>query len=100
LSRGDYAKVYLGFGTSVWLLYFLALSVEGNRPDLGPFGYLWVLLTVFNVPLFICAGIGRLHDIGKSGNMLYLAFVPIGNVVMFFYLLFARGAKPGATRWG
>jgi uncharacterized membrane protein YhaH (DUF805 family) len=55
---------------------------------------------VFAAPLTICIGIQRLHDLGKSGWFLLLAFVPLLNIVMMLYLLLSAGKPAGGTKWG
>lgn len=55
----------------------------------------WVPLQVY---LVIVAGIRRLHDLNHSGWYLLLAFIPLVNVVMLLYLLFAPGRIEG-NRW-
>lgn len=46
----------------------------------------------------IAVGVRRLHDIGKSGWWLLLAFIPIVN----FYLIYLLcvDSQPGANEWG
>lgn len=55
----------------------------------------WVPLQIY---LVIVAGIRRLHDLNHSGWYVLLAFIPLGNVVMLLYLLFAPGRIEG-NRW-
>jgi uncharacterized membrane protein YhaH (DUF805 family) len=52
----------------------------------------------FQIYLVIIAGIRRLHDLNKSGWYLLLAFIPIVNIIMILYLLFAPGKVEG-NRW-
>ena len=52
----------------------------------------------FQVYIVIIAGIRRLHDLNKSGWYLLLAFIPLVNVIMILYLLFASGKVEG-NRW-
>ena len=107
-SRSQFAFFYfvpmmvsavLGF-----LLGFVQLWSEGLIvPDflfwLGALaGWLvWPWLP-FQTYLVIVAGIRRLHDLNRSGWYLLLAFIPLVNVVMILYLLFAPGKAEG-NRW-
>ena len=54
--------------------------------------WLWV---PFQIYVVIVAGIRRLHDLGRSGWYLLLAFIPLLNVVMLLYLIFAPGVRGG-----
>lgn len=62
---------------------------------IGTLTYLWAPLQIYVV---IVAGIRRLHDLNHSGWYLLLAFIPLVNVVMLLYLLFAPGRTEG-NRW-
>ena len=61
----------------------------------GAIIYLWA---PFQIYLVIVAGIRRLHDLNRSGWYLALAFIPLMNMVMLAYLLFAQG-KVAGNRW-
>jgi uncharacterized membrane protein YhaH (DUF805 family) len=49
--------------------------------------------------LGICVNVKRLHDVGKSGWLALLLFVPIANVILFGFLAFTPGVK-GANEYG
>lgn len=73
---------------------FFLLAEEVNE--------LWSIVAIpwalFQIYVVIIAGIRRLHDLNRSGSYLLLAFVPLVNVVMILYLLFAPG-KVESNRW-
>jgi uncharacterized membrane protein YhaH (DUF805 family) len=98
-GRGEYAAVYLGALAVGWVL-LTGASIEAESASTGPFQLAAVLWLLFQVPLVVCAGIRRVHDLGKSGSFLLWAFVPFVNVFMVFYLLLARGVPEGSTQWG
>ena len=54
-----------------------------------------LVLILVGIYTVIVAYIRRWHDLGKSGWFTLLILVPIVNVVMFLYLLFAPGVKQG-----
>ena len=54
--------------------------------------------SLFGVYIVIIAGVRRLHDLNLSGWYLLLAFIPLVNVGMILYLLFAPG-KVAGNRW-
>lgn len=47
----------------------------------------------------IAAGVRRLHDIGKSGWWLLIAFIPLIGVIWLIVLL-ATDGQPGANQYG
>lgn len=46
----------------------------------------------------LAVGVRRMHDIGKSGLFVLLAFIPLVNL-FFLYLCILEG-QPGANKWG
>lgn len=105
-SNGEFATVFLGAHAVTFSLAVVTRFLEDTSGTL-PAQILAALLAVvclgwilFSIPLTICAGIRRLHDLDKSGWILLLAFLPCLNVIMILYLLIARGKPVGETRWG
>lgn len=47
----------------------------------------------------LAVGVRRLHDVGKSGWMLLLAFIPIIGAI-WLLVLFATNGKEGTNKWG
>lgn len=62
-------------------------------------GILGGLYTLFVLIPGIAVGVRRLHDVGKSGWMLLVGFIPIIGVI-WLIILFATDGKPGANKWG
>ena len=46
----------------------------------------------------LAVGVRRMHDIGKSGLFVLLAFIPLVN--LFFLYLCILESQPGANKWG
>lgn len=90
-SRSQFAFFYFIPIITTYILYVIAGILE----ILLIIAVLWSLLQTYVV---IIAGIRRLHDLNRSGWYLLLAFVPLVNVVMILYLLFAPGKVEG-NRW-
>ncbi len=90
-SRSQFAFFYFIplFITAVLSLLFQAFPI---------FGIIAVPWFFFQAYLVVVAGIRRLHDLNRSGWYLLLAFVPLVNVVMILYLIFAPGKAEG-NRW-
>lgn len=53
----------------------------------------------FSMWIFICAAIKRFHDIDKSGNNLWLGFIPLYNLYIGGMLLFRKGTV-GPNKYG
>lgn len=54
---------------------------------------------VASVWFSLAQGVKRLHDVDKSGWLILLMFVPIANVVLGLYMLFADGTV-GPNQYG
>lgn len=57
---------------------------------------LYYLLTI--IPSF-AVGIRRLHDVGESGWMALVGFIPIVGVI-WLIVLFCMDSQPGSNQWG
>ena len=66
---------FLGLGF-VYLLYALALFIPG-----------------------LAVGVRRLHDVGKSGWFLLIAFIPLVGAI-WLLVLFASNSNPGKNPYG
>lgn len=60
---------------------------------------LYLPLLGLGVWTFLALEIKRCHDLGRSGFLVLLNFVPLANVLLRFYLLLAPGSS-GANRFG
>ena len=49
--------------------------------------------------VYLIGQIKRLHDIGDSGIWVALTFLPLINILLFWYLTFAKGSK-GTNEYG
>ncbi|MDF2141003.1 DUF805 domain-containing protein [Paenirhodobacter sp. CAU 1674] len=68
----------------------------GYRSEGGPLGGLFALATLLPA---IAAGARRLHDTGRSGWWLLLAFLPlIGGLVLLYF--FVQPSDPGSNGFG
>lgn len=47
----------------------------------------------------LAAGVRRLHDVGKGGGWIFIAFVPIVGWVWIIWLLATKG-EPAPNRFG
>lgn len=88
LSRKDYwiGSVVLGIVTYSVLCCAFILYLSGFLPDFFGRGALAIIITLIVIAMIVAFGmtVRRLHDIGKSGWLVLLNFVPVAN----FYLLY------------
>ena len=85
-SRSEFAIVYFG-GLGLGLAAAFIDGIVG----LGGLSLLYFLVFAY---VFIASGIRRLHDRGNSGWLILLAFVPLVNLFMLLYFLFAPSNRP------
>lgn len=90
-SRSQFAFFYLVPIIITWILY----AISGVFEILLIIAIPWSLFQIYVV---IIAGVRRLHDLNYSGWYLLLAFVPLANLALILYLLFAPGKVEG-NRW-
>lgn len=84
---------WLGVGTAV----FGAASNSG-----GGFGFgvlIGIAALIGGIWFMIAQDVKRLHDVDKSGWLLLLGLIPLVNIVLGLYMLFADGTV-GPNRYG
>lgn len=92
---------YLALGTFVGVFSLNTLSINDRVMDLfsGAMGIgvfiLWIIVAYFHI-VFI---IRRLHDANRSGWLCLLLLVPLLQIVLMLYVLFASGSK-GVNDYG
>ena len=94
-SRSEYWWVALFnglvmFGFYLLLFVFISLSESSNSTGIGiGLVVIWLLYMVYALAIFIpslALTVRRLHDNGKSGLWLFLAFVPGASIVILVFL--------------
>ena len=84
---------WLGVGTAL----FGAASGSGSGFGFGMFiGFIALIAGLW---FMIAQDVKRLHDVDKSGWLLLLTLIPIVNIALGLYLLFADGTV-GPNRYG
>lgn len=68
-----------------------AVGITGGSPESG--AALAQLVTLPITWVSICAGIRRLHDMGKSGWTMLCVLIPIVNIGLLLFLLFNGGEE-------
>ena len=59
-----------------------------------------MLLVIAFIPALFTVTIRRLHDIGKSGWMLLLMFIPLVNFILMIMWFIADAGQPGPNQYG
>jgi uncharacterized membrane protein YhaH (DUF805 family) len=93
---GRFSRSQFAFFYFVPIFISLVLYVIAQAFEL--FLLIAIPWSLFQIYLVIIAGVRRFHDLNRSGWYLLLAFIPLVNVVMILYLLFAPGKVEG-NRW-
>ena len=62
------------------------------------FGFLYFLAMLAVLVPGLSAGVRRLHDTGRSGWMLLLAFIPLLGLIVIYWL--ALDSQPGSNPYG
>jgi uncharacterized membrane protein YhaH (DUF805 family) len=86
----------------VSLIIILVLAVVDHRMGnfdsknhIGLLGGIYILATTCPN---LAVAMRRLHDTGRSGWWFLLAFIPIGNIIFFIFLVF--DSEPGTNQYG
>lgn len=64
-----------------------------------PYGWLYLLYALVVLIPGLAVAVRRLHDVGKSGWFLLVAFIPLIGAIWLLVLMFTEG-KPGTNKWG
>ncbi len=92
---------YLGWSMGMMLLAMLAYGISAGlmlaSPILG--GILMIPLVIAAVVISVMIGVQRLHDIGWSGWLWLVNFVPVVGSVFAILMLVVPGTQ-GANRYG
>ena len=84
-----------------WFFYlFLIIAQIGLGIIDGVAGTPLVFLLLALLPAIICAGIRRMHDIGKSGWWMLISLIPLIGILVFLYWFIFDGGQPHANQYG
>jgi uncharacterized membrane protein YhaH (DUF805 family) len=76
----------------------ISIETFGVEQDLG-YGYIYILnALVFFIPGLSLA-VRRLHDVGKSGWMLFIILIPLIGAI-WLLVLAVKDSQPGENKWG
>lgn len=85
--------------TLFYVLFYLVLMAVGSLLGARVAGALTGLYSLALLVPGIAVGVRRLHDTGRSGLWLLLAFVPIVGALVLIYFLVQDG-EPGENQFG
>lgn len=83
------------------MLFSFVASFVDRRMGIG-MGYFTLITSLYSLFVLIpsiAVGIRRLHDIGKSGWMLLVGFIPVLGAI-WLIILFATEGTPGENEFG
>jgi len=96
--RKEYWMFYLFYTISVILAVILDNLLNLNFGNTGT-GLIYVL---YNIAIFLpvtAVTVRRLHDVGKSGWMIFILLIPIIGAIWLLILLLTQGT-PGENKYG
>lgn len=108
VRRRDYwwfMLVYYAISTLLFIVIMtvtIALGLDPNTGEPAPIAmFLLFLLSFYAVAHYIpslalCAR--RLHDIGQSGWLQAIGFIPLGGLVLLFFCV--QDSQEGSNNWG
>ena len=80
----------------------ISAMVSNNSNTLGTFSAWFIVQNLYGIAIFIPAlalTVRRLHDVGKSGWMLLITFIPLIGAIWFFVLM-VTDSNPGENKYG
>jgi len=85
----------------MFFLFNIVFSMVAGALDaaLGTWGAIGGLYTLAILIPSLAVGVRRLHDIGKSGWMLLIAFIPVIGIIWLLILL-ATDSTSGSNQYG
>ena len=97
-SRKEYWIFFL-FNLIFGVLAMILDNVLGLTIGNVPYGILYFIYAfAVLIPGFAVA-VRRLHDVGKSGWMVFIALIPLIGAIWLLVLLATKG-QSGANKWG
>lgn len=98
--RSEYWFFYLFYMIVYCVPVYIGMGLAANGSGIGTaiMGIAYVIALALMVPT-ICVTARRLHDIGKSGWMMLVAFIPlVGWIIMLIWLI--KDSEPGDNQYG
>jgi len=100
--RTEYWMFFL-FNFIIVMLFYMAIGAFALNSNGGGLLYgVMFLLVIYALAMFIPAlavEVRRLHDMGKSGWWIFIAFIPLIGSIWLLVLL-CMDSQPGSNEWG
>lgn len=112
---GNYAKFtgrarrsefwYFHLFNSVFIIVAMILdNLFGTNFDMGygvtsPYGIIYLIYCLVVFLPSLAVSVRRLHDVGKSGWMLLVSFIPLVGAI-WLIVLAVTDSQPGSNKWG
>lgn len=77
----------------------LGTSFEMNGMNILGYGYIYMLYNLFVIIPGLAVSVRRLHDVGKSGWFLLIAFIPLIGAI-WLLVLYVTDSDSGNNKWG
>ena len=97
-SRKEYWMFFL-FNIIFSIVLIILDSILGTAESQSETGIFYGLYSLFTLLPSLAVGVRRLHDIGKSGWMAFVAFIPLIGVIWLLVLLIKEGDQ-GENQYG
>lgn len=97
---GRLRYIAYAFGIPILMIALLGIAAAVLVPMSETFGGAVAVVGGIGI-LLVCISFGlrRLHDLDKSGWWMLLLIVPLVNIILALYMIFARGVK-GSNQYG
>ncbi len=94
-----FVLINLGFGLLAMLVdNFLGTTMDIAGQSLS-YGFVYVAYSLFALIPNLALSVRRLHDVGKSGWFLLIAFIPIIGGI-WLIVLYCLDSDPETNKWG
>ncbi len=94
IFEGRIIRRHYFFGLLFIFLIFLSIEAVSFHTGMELI-FLTIILGIVALPFSFGLGVRRLHDLGYSGWLLLILFIPVINIIFGLYMLFAPGKEAG-----
>ncbi len=94
IFEGRIGRKHYFFG--MLFIFLIFLSIEAISFHTGvELDFLRIIIGIVVLPFSFGLGIRRLHDLGYSGWLLLVLFIPVINIIFGLYMIFVPGKEAG-----
>ena len=93
-------SLFLTLFTFVVMFMDTTLGLDFNMYDVSlGYGWLYTIFSLATILPSLAVSVRRLHDIGKSGKILFIIFIPLIGAI-WLLVLTLKDSQPGENKWG